>query len=538
MVPHSDPVADAPNAPPAVIAAKRLTLHAGLKCLLRDASFSIDRGKFVVLLGASGSGKSSLLRVLAGLESTGDGARVQWQGEISYYPETIRQRIGLVFQQPALLDEWSPMDNVQIAIDHADAQRAPVSEPSLTRKAAGWLEHLGVPVSVRINQLSGGQRQRLSLAQALASRPAVLFYDEPTTGLDDHTASRALEWIAQAHREGQVTTVVVTHDYERFAQMAEEFLWIDPSRQAIERYEQRDLARLREAMQIDHGNATAEGSLPATAPRRSLGAMISRPLEGIGEVALWLGRGLAALLMWGKKGRWNVRFFLHHARLVFGGTAILYLAIAGGIVGFVTTFFSLRYLPFRVYTEPLLMEELVSAIGFSLYRVLIPVLASLLIAARSAAAVSSDLGNKRYGGQLEAMQLLGASPHRYLLPAVLWSFLLGTWLLTQIAYLAASLCSQLSFVAAQPRLGASFWQQNFTARLYQPDQFGYAGLGWNLCKMGVVGFGIGLLVYALAMRPKWSGASVSRGITTTILWCTLWALVVHMVFAFFEFQQP
>jgi hypothetical protein len=56
--------------------------------------------------------------------------------------------------------------------------------------------------------------------------------------------------------------------------------------------------------------------------------------------------------------------------------------------------------------------------------------------------------------------------------------------------------------------------------------------------MGVVGFGIGLLVYALAMRPKWSGASVSRGITTTILWCTLWALVVHMVFAFFEFQQP
>ncbi|MFM8326341.1 MAG: ATP-binding cassette domain-containing protein, partial [Pirellulaceae bacterium] len=181
MVPPTDPASDANRSLPAVIEAQGLTLHAGPKCLLRDASFSIDRGKFVVLLGASGSGKSSLLRVLAGLESTGEGARVQWHGEICYHPESIRQRIGLVFQQPALLDEWSPMDNVQIAIDHAEAERSSLGEPTPARTAAGWLEHLGIPASVRINQLSGGQRQRLSLAQALASRPAVLFYDEPTT---------------------------------------------------------------------------------------------------------------------------------------------------------------------------------------------------------------------------------------------------------------------------------------------------------------------------------------------------------------------
>jgi Permease MlaE len=104
--------------------------------------------------------------------------------------------------------------------------------------------------------------------------------------------------------------------------------------------------------------------------------------------------------------RWGLRFFVHFARLVTGGTAIIYLGIAGCIIGFVSTYFTLKYMPYKLYTEPLLMEELLGTIGFALYRIFIPVLTTVLIAARCAAAISADLGNKRYGGQYESLRML------------------------------------------------------------------------------------------------------------------------------------
>ena len=93
------------------------------------------------------------------------------------------------------------------------------------------------------------------------------------------------------------------------------------------------------------------------------------------------------------------------------------------IVGFTGTYFTFRFLPFRLYTQPLLIDELLASIGFALYRILVPVLATILIAARCGAAIAADVGVKQYGGQIDAMQTLGVKPRLYLLIPIVLAFI-------------------------------------------------------------------------------------------------------------------
>ena len=128
--------------------------------------------------------------------------------------------------------------------------------------------------------------------------------------------------------------------------------------------------------------------------------------------------GLFSLIPAWRSVKWGLRYQLHYARLVAGPTAWFYMLMAGIIVGFVTTYFIFRFLPFSGYTQPLIVEELLSAMGFSLYRIFIPVLATVMIAARSGAAVTADIGGKQYGNQIDAMQTIGIRPRSYLLTPI------------------------------------------------------------------------------------------------------------------------
>ena len=217
----------------AAIDVRNLNVQVGGRHLIQNADFSILRGKLTVLLGISGSGKSTILRILAGLEKpNGESDRIWWKGQIDWHSDQSQEHVGLVFQQPALLDELSAQDNVQIAIDHRHPNPSKSSSLAATSTrgigtAKWWLDHLRVPVNVRISRLSGGQRQRLSLAQTLASQPALLIYDEPTTGLDAVTATQVAQLIRDIQQEEQVTSIVVTHDYESFIPVADQVLMLD-----------------------------------------------------------------------------------------------------------------------------------------------------------------------------------------------------------------------------------------------------------------------------------------------------------------------
>ncbi|MFG0266339.1 MAG: ABC transporter permease, partial [Rhodopirellula sp. JB055] len=230
----------------------------------------------------------------------------------------------------------------------------------------------------------------------------------------------------------------------------------------------------------------------------------------------------------------------HYLRLVGGPSAWGYLIIAGLIAGFTTTYFTLRFLPFRLYTQPLLIDELLSSIGFALYRILVPVLATVLVAARCGAAVAADVGVKQYGGQVDAFRTLGIRAPAYLLVPILAAFLIATPVLEWIAFTAAHWISRITFNVTYPEMGVYFWQQHFF-RAITPDTTGASGISWwkgwdwVLAKNLLCGFGTAAIGYHQGITPKHSAGDVSHCITATVLWTTLYVLVVHFIVALLEF---
>ncbi|MFG0288389.1 MAG: ABC transporter permease, partial [Rhodopirellula sp. JB044] len=255
---------------------------------------------------------------------------------------------------------------------------------------------------------------------------------------------------------------------------------------------------------------------------------------------------------WVPRPKWAGRFLLHYLALVGGPTGCVYLLIAGLIVGFTTTYFTLRFLPFRLYTQPLLIDELLASIGFALYRILVPVLATVLIAARCGAAVAADVGVKQYGGQIDALQTFGIRRAAYLLVPIMGAFLIATPILEWLAFTASHWISRMTFVVCYPEIGIHFWTQHFFRNLtLPPDPQGNAawgsslpvlgwfllgkGWGWVVLKNTLCGFGTAGIAYHQGITPKQSANDVSHSITATVLWATLYVLVVHFVIALLEF---
>ncbi len=400
------------------------------------------------------------------------------------------------------------------------------------------LEELGVPTDVPTHALSGGQRQRLAIARTLAYEPDVVLYDEPTSGLDSATAAEVTRVIAATHANHACTSLIVTHDYESLSRIADAIYLIDP-----------DTCTLRAVPRDEWDSLSALLERSGSASDELLQVEISRLPNWMRRTDRWIAGVLAETsrmleacvqLAWRlvpawKSPRWGLRFFWHYLRAVASPSAWLYIAIAGAIIGFVSTYFTFRFLPSANYTKPLVIEDLLRSMGFALYRILVPILATILIAARCGAAVASDVGGKRYGRQMDALRTLGVEPKRYLLTGILYAFLLGTPWLLAIGYASAALTSLVVFTATHPARGPWFWQLHFHRELVVPDQWFYAGSLWLLAKTIACAVGIALIAYSRGARPKDSSRAVSQGVTSTILWSTLYVLAVHFVFAFVEF---
>jgi ABC-type transporter Mla maintaining outer membrane lipid asymmetry permease subunit MlaE len=259
-------------------------------------------------------------------------------------------------------------------------------------------------------------------------------------------------------------------------------------------------------------------------------------LRGTTDVIQELGVGFISLIPTWKNPVWGLKFLLYYCRQVFGATAWIYLILAGVISGFVTTYFTFRFLPYASYTEPLLIEDLLTALGFAMFRVFVPVLSCVLIAARCGAAVSADVGGRQYASQIDALRSFGASPRSFLLTPIMWAFLIGTPLLTLVSYYAAQWTSLITFAHSHPDHGADFWDFHFYRGLRVVGERWYRGTGWLISKLLCCGFGTALIAYSIGRKPKYSTGDVSRGVTATILWSTLFALTVHFIFSLFEYE--
>ena len=190
---------------------------------LDDVSVEIPTGSLTALLGPSGGGKSTLLRIIAGLEDPDSGS-VEIAGEESTTLPPQRRNVGFVFQHYAAFKHLTVARNVAFGLEIRKRPKQQIAErvDELLR-----LVHLEQFADRYPTQLSGGQRQRMALARALAVEPRVLLLDEPFGALDAQVRKELRDWLRQLHDEIHVTTVFVTHDQEEAMEVADEIVVIN-----------------------------------------------------------------------------------------------------------------------------------------------------------------------------------------------------------------------------------------------------------------------------------------------------------------------
>jgi len=205
------------------IDAMNVTKQFGDFYALRDVSVSIDRGKLTALLGPSGGGKSTLLRIIAGLEKP-DSGRVYIDGQDMTDVPARRRGIGFVFQHYAAFPHMTVWDNVAFGLRVAKADKV-----TIKRRVDELLDlvHLAGLSRRYPSELSGGQRQRMALARALAVEPKLLLLDEPFGALDVKVREELRSWLRQLHEQVNATTVFVTHDQEEAMELADQIVLIN-----------------------------------------------------------------------------------------------------------------------------------------------------------------------------------------------------------------------------------------------------------------------------------------------------------------------
>jgi putative ABC transport system ATP-binding protein len=189
---------------------------------LRGVSLTIREGEFVAIMGASGSGKSTMMNILGCLDRPTKGTYVLDGQDVSEMSKDERAdirsgKIGFVFQGFNLLSRTSALENVELPMLYAG-----VSAPDRHQRAMESLASVGLAGREQNhpNQLSGGQQQRVAVARALVNHPALILADEPTGNLDSHTSVEVMEIFQRLNRERGITLILVTHesDIAQYAQ--------------------------------------------------------------------------------------------------------------------------------------------------------------------------------------------------------------------------------------------------------------------------------------------------------------------------------
>ncbi|HEY3295701.1 MAG TPA: ABC transporter ATP-binding protein [bacterium] len=205
-----------------VLDVEHLSFSYGEQPVLQDVSFGVESGEFLGVIGPNGGGKTTLLRILLGLERG-------YQGKVSVFGETPsagnawRRRVGVVPQHRDVAPRFPITAREVVALGLSIIGAPKLGHAERTVRVDEALTLVGAtPYAAKpLWQLSGGQKQRVLVARALVSRPELLFLDEPTVGVDAEGQDLLLEWIARWRKERGITIILVTHDVGVIAPLAD-----------------------------------------------------------------------------------------------------------------------------------------------------------------------------------------------------------------------------------------------------------------------------------------------------------------------------
>ncbi|MFO1032327.1 MAG: ABC transporter permease [Planctomycetota bacterium] len=477
----------------------------GEDVLLADVDLELPTHGFFLFVGASGGGKSSLLRILANLVETREPAP-RLSGELlafgvsvtEEHPDSLHGNVAAILQDEGLLDELSPRQNVELAL--RAAERSP-------RLAVGLLAQVGLEhPPERTAQLSGGMRKRLAVARALAQSPRLLLCDEPTAGLDAEAARTIAQLLRQAHdQDRERTTLVITHDLDAFDGLTDGVLVLDRQHRTL-RLERPDY-RPTAAENGLRGGIVQQGEPAAVHALRRL----LLQLAAIGETVLESLRRLPPVEL-AQVARTTVRSVLE---------PILFVAVAGGVIGGLATFFALRNNPVQGGFE----SGLLTGTGKVATAVLVPLLSGFFFTARMVAGAAARLGTMKRTNQIAALQMMGIRPADYLLTPLVFGMVVAMPLVTLAGVVAAAAagCVAAQLVSGFTTVGwATAWFATVDAR----------DVLVVLAKTTLSGYLIAVTCYHLGTGPKRSGAEVGEAVNRAIVIGMALVLVVHAALTF------
>lgn len=476
----------------------------GDEVLFADATFVLAEHGFYLFVGTSGGGKSSLLRLLAGLVEPREPAPVL-RGELLAWgeplrgepPESLRGRVAAILQDEGLLDDLSPRANVELALRTAGRSR---------RLAPGLLAQAGLEEPPpRVAQLSGGMRKRVAVARSLAAEPRLLLADEPTAGLDPHAARRIAELLRAAH-DGAAdrTTLIVTHDLEAFAGLVDGVVVLDRASRTL---------RLEGPDFRPGPGATTPPPEPGSGDALVLHGL-RRGLLRLGAVGHTVGESLRRLppVELGETLRAVGRCCLEPA---------LFVAAAGAVIGGLATFFALRNNPIQGGFE----GALLTGTGKVAVAVLVPLLSGFFFTARIVAGASARIGTMQRTNQVAALQMLGIRPADWLLTPLVWGMTIGMPVASCVGVVAAAFAAWLAAhtVSGFTTVG---WAMSFFASVTAAD------LLVVLFKSALSGWIVAVACYHLGSGPKRSGAEVGAAVDASIVVGMAAVLAVHAITTF------